>query len=215
MDAGGIIGVSKPTYLETAKLVAHLDRGTRALSWTIDTPGELYRNRFYRAELTVREQVFLAVDSPLYLRADRVVEGDGWHRDNFTPNGREKLHGDVIPWIVDGPGFDALWTPAHRQACSSDDATKALDELGREIVWWERKRHLQDAYSVGLVELEQIPDDSPWPRGHGQQVRVVSQHTPGRFDRKPVVATLHLQGKQVGWLTDGGAVIPLADCLGP
>lgn len=206
----------RPHYLNDATLVAHIDRGTRCLSWTITGPGELYRNRFHRAELTVREQVFLAVDSPLYLRAERVVSEDHWQRDNFTPNGRDRLHGDVISWIAEGPGFDALWTEAHQAASGGGDtATKALDELGREIVWWERKRFLEDVYGLGQAELEQIPSDTEWPHGLGQQVRIVSQHTPGRFDRRSVIATLSLSGKQVGWLTDGGDVIPMADCLEP
>jgi hypothetical protein len=209
-----IVGVSKPPYLEDAKLAAHIDRGTRCLTWTIDTPGELYRNRFSRAHIDVREQVFLAADSPLSLRAERILDGDHWQRDNFTDRGRETLYCDVVSWIAEGPGFDALWTPLH-QAARKDDAGDALAELGREVVWWQRKQFLEDVYGLGQTVLEQIPEDGQWPRGHGQQVRVVSRHTPGRFDRKPVIGTLSLQGKQIGWLTDGGDVIPLADCLEP
>jgi hypothetical protein len=200
-----------PVYLAGAELSAHLDRGSRKLTWELTAGDEvtsLYQNAYYRAWVTVTEQVLLAGE-PLHVWSERQTSPPpGWSREAFTERARVRIRDEVGSWLLEGDDiFDRLWTPAHRASITTERSVDALAQLERDRVWWEAKHLLEVQYTLGQLSVDPVVDRHL----HQTSVRVSDYWQRGTYDRRVVVARLMLGNLLVGWLTDGGDVIPLEE----
>lgn len=202
-----------PDYLKDIEPVAHLERGRRVIEWTLPGPGQLYRNTFTKAAVEVQEQNLLAPASPLYAYVQRWT-GD-WSRDQFTPAGRERVRGDVLPYFAEQPGeFDRLWSEKHQGVVDDRGTVTKIDESLEIVAWWERKHRLELMYAAGVLELRPLAEESDgWMPHHREtRQRVPENYRPGsNYPQTAVIAELVHRDRgslHRGWLCESGDVVP-------
>ena len=217
---------------EQAQLSAHVDRGCRVLTWTFpdrpDQPYTLFRNTFRMAWLDVVEAQMLGGDAKgLRLSATRVLPVGHWEREAFTDAAKIDLDAAILPAFAATGGFDALWGATHRAGHDHTSAADRALEAERIVAWWDRKAWLDFAYNENLLTLAPLPARDAHQVGRRREVPVAPGYRGNsNWPRAEVAARLMqecdclacqagdlLDSHQVGWLTDGGDIIPLAAIL--
>lgn len=203
---------------------AGLSHGRRTLSFTIEAPEggapDLYRNAWGWAYFEVTEQVF-GKGEPLRLsRTGRRESARVGMDREFTATARASIERDLIQWIA-RVGFDTLWHQFRQERVNANrlpGGTSEADRIRQEAVlhqraarWYEDQADVVDLYATGALGVTYLPPRTDFTVAE-REARIVTAMTRsdgGRPGRVTVVATLHADGEHVGYITDGGDIIPL------
>lgn len=197
-----------PSYLP-ANPTAHIEYRKRLIAWTLTEPGELHRNRYQWAHITVHEQTPWRGE-PLSVRAERRTSTTSYARESFTDAARQKMHAEIVP-VVARYGFDRMWTELSRNVSafrSAHAARAEAVEARRTAEWWDLKAELIEMHEMGAVEFVPVDDDSA---RHGRRrvtVRVAHPHQQ-RFSHEHPAARVMCESDQVGWVLDSGELVPM------
>lgn len=191
--------------LEGVRPQAHIEHRRRALTWTLPGPGELYRNCFAQATITIAEREFLQPHS-LWVSAERWASETDWQRTPWTDRGREALSIELLPrWR--GRPFDRQWRACHQASQRQEATVSALEEAVRRVRWWFVKASLEGRYARGELRLEEHGQDRYDP-----MVLIADAH--GQDHRESALGALRGEDRtQVGWMTTSGAIVPMESIL--
>lgn len=197
--------LSLPPPLLEAKPSAHVEYGRRAICWSLTEPGSWHLCRYNMAWLDVSEREPWAGE-PLHLSATRRLHYES-PRDSFTDKSRTLIAAELLP-LVARYGFSRLWVELHRTKTTEHHVSRA-EQARAEAQWWQQRSDLNEMHMLGVVDFRPVrPDDGR----REVTVKVVPEH--GSMSYEPVMAAALVDGDQVGWMTRGGQLIPMATVLG-
>lgn len=185
---------------------AWTEHGCRQLSWYLEGPGELHRNKFDRAWIDLTE-LRPWDSSTLIVSALRRHSRSGYGRDRFSEKARAAIGDELRPAIEAIGGFDSLWLALHRsRPLNSTHDLDAAETLRRRADWWIERA----AVSRRWAEGDLIPVETP--AGAPEQLRVPYGADDARPSLERVVRALVTEpdGRVVGYLTDRASVVPAA-----
>lgn len=184
---------------------AWAEHGCRQLSWSINEPGELHRNKFDRAWIDLIE-LRPWDSSTLIVRALRRHSRSGLGRDRFSEKGRAAIGDELRPAIEAIGGFDSLWLALHRRSRLLDSAHDhdAAETLRRRADWWIERAAVTKRWAEGDLIPVETPAGTPdhvWvPCGDGD--------IPPSVERVARALVTEPDGRVVGYLTDRASVVP-------
>lgn len=186
-----------PAPFDTAAVGAWVQHQRRELVWTLKEPGELFRNRYWMAWVTVRETA-----GSLHCYGERRPTEHGG-REPFTGKGREQIGARLLPHLLD---FDTVWHALRARRADPTHAQQRAEEARSLGQWWDLKADLDEMHHDGMLYFLPVSD----PRS----IRVRRPDS-GRGHFADVLASAWYSDTnlQVGWMTVDGDVLPVDQSL--